>query len=153
MRFGGQRLAQRRVVQALVLAAQNHPQAAGKRVQRFERGIHAGGFGIVIEIDAAHVAHEFQTVLDGVEGAHGRGDGCVRRRRRGRRRSTAASTFSMLWRPRMGISPASISELAVEHQICRRTAGAGRHLAPAAEPLRRGGGERGIADADRHRRH
>ena len=61
----------------------------------------------------------------------------------------AASTFSMLWRPRMGTSPACMSSLAVEYQLIGAQAGAGRDLAPAAEPLGRGGGAPGIGYAHR----
>ena len=73
----------------------------------------------------------------------------ARRRRRAPRRCDAASTFSTLWRPRMGISPASISSLPSRISLSAAQAGAGRHLVPAAEPFHAGGGARSVADAHR----
>src|SRR5580704_669466 len=43
VRLRGERCSQDRIVQAFVLAAQNHPKATGKSVQGLEGGIHAGG--------------------------------------------------------------------------------------------------------------
>src|ERR1035438_9151506 len=59
----------------------------------------------------------------------------------------AASTLSTLCRPRMGTSDDGIQELAgrhedlaIEHQVVAGQAGAGRHVARAAEPRDGGGG-------------
>ncbi len=52
-----------RVVAVLVLAAQDDPQPAGKRVDGLQRRVHIGGFGIVVLSDAVDLAHEFQAML------------------------------------------------------------------------------------------
>ena len=56
----------------------------------------------------------------------------------------AASTFSTLWRPRMGISPAVISSAPSSTSLSAHRLGAGRHLAARAEPLDGGGGPFGV---------
>src|SRR5215469_609054 len=69
--LGGQGLSQRGVVEALVIAAQDQPDSAPERVERLQRGVDAGGFGVVIEIDAAEVADELESMFDGAEFANG----------------------------------------------------------------------------------
>ena len=148
VRLGGQRRAQHRVVQALVLAAEDHPQAAVECVERLERGIDAGGLRIVVEIDAAHLAHELQAMLHGVERADGRGDRRVpdaRARRGNGRRQHVLHVVAAA----DGDLPGGHQQRAIEHQLVGAQVGAGRHLAARAEPLDGGGGPFGIPDAHR----
>src|SRR5450755_61009 len=85
VRFGGKGRAKHGIVQAFVLAAQDHPKSAGEGVQSFQGGVHTGGFRVVIEIDSMQIADEFQAVLDRFKRAHGGGDG-------GKRRSSQAGS-------------------------------------------------------------
>ena len=147
VRFGGERRAQDRVVQAFILAAQDHPETAGEGVQGFEGGVHAGGFRIVIEVDAVQMAHKLEAVLDRFEGAHGGGDGCRAARPARRAAAAAAMVSSILWRPRMGISRGVHQQFAVEPDFPIGQPDARRHRARAAEPERRSGGERSVAHA------
>ena len=127
VRLGGERFAERGVVEALVFAAEDHPEAAGEGVQSFERGIHAGGLGIVIEIDAVERADEFQAVLDGAEGADGGGDGFASDAGAGGGDGRGEHVFDIVAaadRDLAGIH----EELAIENQFVAAERGAGLHL-------------------------
>ena len=65
-----QRVAQNGVVAALVLAAENHQHISGEGVQRLERGVHVGGFGIVEIFHAGNRGDELNPVLHSREAAH-----------------------------------------------------------------------------------
>src|ERR1039457_3757299 len=54
---------QHTVVAALVLAAKNEVNAAGKRLQRFDGRVNVGGLRIVVILDAADRGHELQAML------------------------------------------------------------------------------------------
>src|ERR1017187_1667077 len=115
VRLGGQRSAQRSVFQALVLAAKNHPEAAGEGVQGFERGIHAGGFGIVIELHPADRTYEFQAVLDGPKRADGGSDPSMRDAGAGGRNRRGEHIFDIV-AAADGDVAGRHERLAVEHQ-------------------------------------
>ena len=61
--------------------------------------------------------------------------------------AAAAMVSSILWRPRMGISRASISSSPSNQILSVGQPDARRHRARAAEPQRRSGGKRRIAHA------
>src|SRR5215510_7742544 len=84
MRLLSQRVAQRRVIQTLVLPAKDHPETAGERVERLQRGIHAGSLRIVVEIDSMERADKFQAMLYGPEGTNRRRDRLARNTGTGR---------------------------------------------------------------------
>src|ERR1017187_5858503 len=54
---------QHTVVAALVLAAKNEVDAAGKRLQRLDGRVNIGGFGIVVILDATDRSPELQAML------------------------------------------------------------------------------------------
>ena len=84
-----------RVVGVFVLAAEDEMDAGGKCGDGLGGGVHVGGFGVVVELDAVDGGDVFQAMLDGLEfldGAADGGDGAPARRAA----HTAASTFSTL---------------------------------------------------------
>jgi hypothetical protein len=47
---------------------------------RFGCGVHVGGLGVVVEVDAVHFGDEFQAMLDGLEAFDGGSRICGRKR-------------------------------------------------------------------------
>ena len=64
----------RRVVGALVFAAENQVNAAGKRRNRFGGGVDVGGLRVVVELDAVDGGNKFQAMLDSLKILDGAGD-------------------------------------------------------------------------------
>jgi hypothetical protein len=66
-------------------------------------GVHVGGLGVVVELDAVDGGHKLQAVLDGLEFSRWRCEWPPPERRPAGPRTTAASTFSTLCAPLRGI--------------------------------------------------
>src|SRR6202012_562293 len=69
--FTLEEFAKRGVIASFVFASEDYPKVAWKRIERFQGGIDAGGFGIVIEADSVELGDELQAMLDSFEGLHG----------------------------------------------------------------------------------
>ena len=72
------------VVAAFVLAAQNNQDASGKSFERLLRGVHVGGFRIVVITHPANFSDELEAMLDSSKRAHALGDGRRPRASKGR---------------------------------------------------------------------
>src|SRR5271155_2517103 len=73
-----QLLAEGAVVAVFVFAAENDNYAAGEGFQGFQGGVHIGGFGVVVILNAGEFRHEFQAVIYSGERFYRRGDGSGR---------------------------------------------------------------------------
>src|SRR5271166_6674511 len=62
-----QQIGKHGVGRAFVLSAQNEMYAATEGRDSFGGGVHVGGFGVVVELDAVSRGHVFEAVLDGTE--------------------------------------------------------------------------------------
>src|SRR5574340_760236 len=147
-RFFGERPTEDRVVAALVLAAEDDPEAAGKGVQRLEGGVHVGGFGIVVEVDAAHAADKLQAVLHGTEGADGAGNGGSLRASEARGGGGGHSVLHVVAAAYGDLGDGNKWLAVVPHRIVFEPQAA-LHAARAAKPNGGGGGEAYVIDADR----
>jgi hypothetical protein len=90
------------VGRALVLAAEDEMNAATEGGDGLGGGVHVGGLGVVVELDAVAGGHVLQAMLDGLEVFDGAANGIGRDAGR-RAATTAASTFSKLCAPLRGI--------------------------------------------------
>src|SRR5690242_19271157 len=101
-----QRLAQCGVVTALVFAAENDQDAAGKSIESFQSGVDIGGLGIVEETDAVELRDEFQAVLDALEGADSFSDIGGRDAREAGRRRGCQNVFEVVRAGQRNLFPA-----------------------------------------------
>ena len=74
-RVGLERLAQRSVGAAFVLAAEDDQQRRIEGGDGFERGVYVGGFRVVVKLHAADFGDVFDAMLDAGERANAIGDG------------------------------------------------------------------------------
>ena len=132
--FSRSGLGQRRIVAVLVLAAENHPQAAGKRGDRLQRRIHVGGFRIVVPGDAVRARARIpgDAPRPGNVITAARICACVAPARRAI--AAAAMVFSRLCTPRRGTSAVFISGSPFSTISPLREERARRDLARRTEP-------------------
>jgi hypothetical protein len=143
-----QRQAERAVIAVLVLATQNHPQAAGKRVDRFESRIDIGGLGVVIPIDASPTSDELEPVLDSGETFHGRNNSIQIRSGEPRGRNGGHHVGDVV-PPAEGDLGSRHDQALIEVDLFLFDPDSGRHRTGHAEPERAASSEAGIAHADR----
>ena len=74
----------------------------GNAATRFGSGVHVGGLGVVVEVDAVDGGHEFQAMFDGLKLLDGAGNRRRATTPASRAAQTAASTFSTLCSPLSG---------------------------------------------------